>query len=123
VYAIDPNGNILPGWPFITGPGGSTAGNAPVQTSPVVADLLGNGQLDVVFADFAGNLYAVAPNGQQIWKTAAYPGQGLYGSPIVGPDIMGKSGPDHIPGRAGGGADRTALQGFARAPRAARHLL
>jgi hypothetical protein len=112
VFAIDPNGNILPGWPFITGPGGSTVGNAPVQTSPAVADLLGNGQLDVVFADFAGNLYAVAPNGQQIWKTAAYPGQGLYGSPVVGPDILGKGGPDVILGGVDGGSNSTVLQVF-----------
>lgn len=112
VYAIDPNGNILPGWPFITGPGGSTVGNAPVQTSPAVADLLGNGQLDVVFADFAGNLYAVAPNGQQIWKTAAYPGQGLYGSPIVGPDITGNGSPDIILGSPSGSSNNTVLQVF-----------
>src|SRR5579871_4128686 len=112
VYAVDPNGNILPGWPFVTGPGGSTTGSAPVQSSPAVADLLGNGQLDVVFDDFAGNLYAVAPNGQQIWKTAAFPGQGLYGSAIVGPDIAGNGHADVILGGVNGGSGQIVLQGF-----------
>jgi hypothetical protein len=112
VYALDPNGNILPGWPFVTGPGGSTTGPAPVQASPAVADLLGNGQLDVVFADFVGNLYAVAPNGQQIWKTAAFPGQGLYGAPIVGPDITGNGKPDVFLGAVDGRPNQVVLQGF-----------
>ena len=112
VYAVDPNGNLLPGWPFITGANGSTVGNAPVQTSPVAADLLGNGQLDVVFADFDGNLYAVAPNGQQIWKTEAFPGQGLYGSPIVGPDLTGDGHPDVFLGSPSGGSNGDVLQAF-----------
>src|SRR5207237_8811182 len=106
------NRNVLRGWPVLIGPGGSPGAPAPVQSSPAIADLLGNGQLDVIFADFVGNLYAIAPNGQQIWKTAAFPGQGLYGSPIVGPDITGKSGPDVILGSVDGGSNRTVLQVF-----------
>src|SRR5205807_7029441 len=110
VFAVDPSGHILPGWPFVTGPSGSTTGTAPVQTSPAVADLLDNGQLDVVFADFVGNLYAVAPNGQQIWKTAAFPGQGLYGSPVIGPDFTGNGNPDVILGGVNGGPNGFVLQ-------------
>src|SRR5207245_421152 len=83
-----------------------------IWSAPVLADLLGNGQLDVVFADFTGNLYAVAPSGQQIWKTAAFPGQGLYGSPIVGPDITGNGHADVFLGAVNGGTNQVVLQGF-----------
>jgi hypothetical protein len=109
VYAIDPNGNMLPGWPFVTA---ATNVEGRVQSSPTVADLFGNGQLEVVFADFAGNLYAVNSSGQQIWKTAAYPGIGIYSGPLVGPDSANDGSLDIFMGASAGGPNGVTLQEF-----------
>ena len=46
VYALDRNGNILPGWPYVTNPNNSI--QAGTFSSPVVADLTGSGHLDVI---------------------------------------------------------------------------
>ena len=65
IYALDPFGNILPGWPYST----TTPGNPvphEVLAAPAVADLLGNGQLDVVALDRAGYIHAIQPNGQPL---------------------------------------------------------
>jgi hypothetical protein len=109
VYAIDGNGHILPGWPFVTEPANL---DGRVLSSPAVGDLLGNGQRDIVFDDFSGNLFAVAPNGQQIWKTAAYPGIQLFASPIIGPDTSGSGHPDIFLGTSNGGPNGISLQEF-----------
>jgi hypothetical protein len=109
VYAVDAQGHIVPGWPFVTAP---TSQDGRVLSSPAVGDLLGNGQQDIVFDDFSGNLYAVAPNGQQIWKTAAYPGEQLFASPIIGPDTNGDGHPDIFLGTSNGAPAGVTLSEF-----------
>ena len=50
VYAVDGSGNILPGWPFQAG--------GYVESSPVLADMNGDGLLEVVFGTAAEQLQA-----------------------------------------------------------------
>ena len=64
IYALDPFGNLLPGWPYHTT---SNDGQAhEVLAAPAIADLLGNGQLDVVAVDRSGYVDAIQPNGQAL---------------------------------------------------------
>ena len=104
VIALDYQGHVLPGWPYRT-----TADNSQARetyASPAVADLLGNGQLDVIEEDRAGYVHAIAPNGQPLpgWSgglriapagvPAAYGGEN-YDSALVA-DVTGDGRPDVI---------------------------
>jgi hypothetical protein len=112
VYAVDPNGNILPGWPVATS-GSVDSGVAPVMAPPAVGDLLGNGQLDVVVAAYSGALLAIAPNGQIIWQVSAFTSSGgqQLSAPIIGPDITGDGHPDVFLGSDGAIQDQV-LEAF-----------
>jgi FG-GAP-like repeat len=106
IYAFDPFGNMLPGWPYHTTFNGDTQGHE-VLAAPAVADLLGNGQLDVVALDRAGYIHAIAPNGQALpgfvggKRVAPTVSQSLlsdnWGSPTIA-DINGDGKPDIIAG-------------------------
>lgn len=61
VYAYRCDGSFAPGWPVSV--------EAQVFDSPALADLDGNGQLDVVITDENANLYAFRGNGTQMFKT------------------------------------------------------
>jgi hypothetical protein len=61
VYAYHCDGSYVAGWPV------SVEGQ--VFDSPALADLEGNGRLDVVISDENANVYAFRGNGTQIWKT------------------------------------------------------
>jgi hypothetical protein len=63
VWALDGNGNVLPGWPYTTEPS-STDGR--VFTSPVVGDVFGTGQFDVVVEDASWKIHVIGPNGQSV---------------------------------------------------------
>ncbi len=104
IFAFDPFGNLLPGWPYAT-----TTPTDPVPhevlAAPAVADLLGNGQLEVIAIDRAGYLHVVQANGQDlpgfVGGKAIAPNlpQNLipddYASPIVA-DINGDGKPEII---------------------------
>jgi hypothetical protein len=60
VYAFECDGGDVPGWPV--------AVEAQVFDSPALADLDGDGWLDVVITDENANLYALRWNGTQIFK-------------------------------------------------------
>ncbi len=64
IYAFDPYGNLLPGWPNHTTTDDSVGHE--VVSSIVTADILGNGQLDVIGIDRSGYLHVIAPNGQDL---------------------------------------------------------
>jgi len=64
IYALDPFGNILPGWPYHTTSNDAQAHQ--VLAAPAIADLTGTGQLDVVAVDRSGVVHAVQPNGQPL---------------------------------------------------------
>ena len=103
IYAFDPYGNILPGWPYHT----TTDDTQPRQVlnAIAVADILGNGQLDVVAIDRSGFLHVVAPNGQALpgfvggraispeYSPAQLPDN--YASPIIA-DVLGTGRPQII---------------------------
>ena len=106
IYAFDPSGNMLPGWPYHTTFAGDTQGHE-VLAAPAVADLLGNGQLDVIALDRAGYIHVIQPNGKDLPGFAG--GKRLdpdlmqsqltdnYGSPIIA-DVTGNGVPDIIAG-------------------------
>jgi hypothetical protein len=60
VYAYRCDGSFAPGWPVSV--------EAQVFDSPALADLDGNGRLDVVITDENANLYAFRGDGSQIFK-------------------------------------------------------
>jgi hypothetical protein len=84
VYGLDHNGNDLPGWPYATAPG-TTEGRTP--SPPALADLDGNGSLEVIIGDYAGKIHAVQWNGVAAtarW-TANFSGSNspLFAAPVV----------------------------------------
>src|SRR5439155_19355024 len=91
VYALDPVGNDLPGWPFVTGP---SSVDARTFSSPAVGDVDGDGQLDVVIGDQQGTVHAINAKGQQIWQ-ASTGRQPLATSPVIA-DADGDGRPDVI---------------------------
>ncbi|HLN31421.1 MAG TPA: DUF4214 domain-containing protein [Gemmataceae bacterium] len=92
VYALDSQGNDLPGWPYTTT---SASIDGRTFSSPAIADLTGNGSLDVVIADGHGDVIAIQPNGQTLWNVQPFQAQNLYSSPIVA-DVTGSGKPDVI---------------------------
>lgn len=78
LYAFDPFGNMLPGWPYRTAPADSTARHE-VIAAPAVADLTGSGQLEVIALDAAGYLHVVQPNGRDL--------PGFEGGKNLAPDL------------------------------------
>ncbi len=84
IYALDPYGNVLPGWPYHTTSNDATAHQ--VLGSIAVADIQRTGQLDVVAIDRAGYVHVVGPNGQDL------PGWG--GGKAIAPASVQGSIPD-----------------------------
>ena len=90
VIGLDPNGNVLPGWPYVTG---ASSIDARTRSSPAIADLTGQGNLDVTVADASGNLTAINGSGQKIWAVQASTQMDILSSPIVA-DIDNDGKPD-----------------------------
>ncbi len=86
IYAFDPSGNMLPGWPYHTTTSTSPDQAHEVLGPPVVADLTGNGQLDVIAIDRAGYLHVVQPNGQDL--------PGFVGGKRIDPTVTQAQTPD-----------------------------
>jgi len=93
VYAYDINGNVLDGFPF-------TPGNNRVfsYSSPVLADLDGDGLREIIVGDHslsAGNgaVHVLKNDGTPYPGWPKYTGYWIYGPPAVG-DIDGDGSPD-----------------------------
>jgi hypothetical protein len=92
VYALDPNGNTL--WTYATSTNAAVDGR--VYSSPAVADLNGDGVLDVVVGDGSGRLHAInGANGTALWVTQAFLAHPLYSSAIIA-DINNSGTPDVV---------------------------
>ncbi len=86
VYGLDYNGNDLPGWPYsTTGGNGAVEGRTP--SPPALADLDGNGSLEVIIGDYAGKIHAVQWNGVTATARWTTPFSGsnspLFAAPVV----------------------------------------
>lgn len=69
VYAIEPDGSYLPGWPVkptSLSPSGVPLVAEGVGSSPVVADLNGDGKKEVITAAFLGDPTVYSANGQKV---------------------------------------------------------
>ncbi len=93
IIAFDANGNTLPGFPF-------TPGNDRVfsYSSPVLADLDGDGNREIIVGDHslsAGNgaVHILQNDGSLFPGWPKYVGNWIYGPPAVG-DIDGDGSPD-----------------------------
>jgi hypothetical protein len=64
LYAYNAQGQMLPGWPYHTTSNDAVAAQS--YPAPAVADLLGNGQLEVIAEDRTGVLHVVQANGQDL---------------------------------------------------------
>lgn len=101
VYAIRANGSVMPGWP-VTLP-------AEINSSPVLADIDGDGFLDVIVAcgstfDPTGNggLFVFRRNGTLIWSYTPFDSgfgrpAGIFSTPAVG-DLDGDGRPEIVVG-------------------------
>ena len=109
LYALDPSGNELPGWPYFTA-ATDTSVDHEVLAAPIAADLTGSGQLDVVAIDRAGYLHVVGPNGKDLpgfaggvridpQQSQMYTGDD-YASPIIA-DVNGSGRPEIIASAGG----------------------
>jgi FG-GAP-like repeat/Domain of unknown function (DUF4214) len=93
VFALDAQGNDVPGWPFQAG--GSDGRS---YASPAIGDMNGDGALDVVTATADNRILILNNNGtaqQQISAFPFAPGQELYASPILA-DINNDGNPDVV---------------------------
>jgi hypothetical protein len=90
IYAVDFQGHTVPGWPYATTSDFSQLRHT--IAPPAVADLLGDGNLEVVAEDSQGFVHVVGANGQplagwaggiQVIPPGGSPGGDTYASPIV----------------------------------------
>ena len=75
VYAIQPDGSIVDGWPITV--------NGPVQGTPAAGDMDRDGNVNIVVATGAGYLYRVRPDGSVAWSKQV-PGESFVASPTLG---------------------------------------
>jgi hypothetical protein len=93
IYAFNIDGSPVPGWPFFTGAGTTSE----VSSSPVVADLEGDGQEEIIVSceRSGGRVYALRRNGTVVpgWPrlVTAFTPDARLASPVVA-NLSGDSG-------------------------------
>jgi len=76
LYVFDYAGNNYPGWPIV-------ASTSYSEASPTVADLNGNGNLEIVFADESRLIHAFDVNGHEIDGFPVATGDAVRATPFV----------------------------------------
>jgi Subtilase family/FG-GAP-like repeat len=109
VYAWDARGHMLPGFPFRIGlhaPAEHGHLDAAIYASPALADLKGDGKLDIVFGAADQKIYAIDGRGRLLpgWPVLARDPSGgipakILSSPAIG-DIDGDGKPEIVEGTA-----------------------
>jgi subtilisin family serine protease len=105
--ALHADGTFVEGWP-VTLP-------APVVGSPLVADLTGAGESDVLVAATDGRLYAFAPNGAPLAGWPRTTGGAIEGGPTIG-DAGADGTPDVVAASDDGWAYSWVIPGAPRTP-------
>jgi len=82
LYVYGANGAPVPGWPASIGEAADTFGNHVIDSSPVVADLDGDGMPEIVVGAYDKNVYAYHANGVLAWKFAT--NDVVVGTPAIG---------------------------------------
>ncbi len=90
LYVYGADGGLLPGWPVSIGDAADTYGNHVFDSSPVVADLDGDGQLEIVVGAYDKHAYAYHANGTLAWTFAT--GDVVLATPAVGDIDPGRPG-------------------------------
>ncbi len=99
LYAISNQGEVLPGWPKSIGS---------IISSPVLADIDNNGDLEIFVCTEAGELYAFHHTGEGVYNTSGLLRQ-LHGSILGTPAIADINNDDYLEIVAPGGNDCDSL--------------
>lgn len=70
LYALDAAGQKLPGWPISLGEVKDSYGSQVINSSPRMADLDGDGALEIVVGSTDKHIYAVGADGRVRWRYA-----------------------------------------------------
>jgi|GEM_PF-2401696 len=68
LYVYEANGALRAGWPVSLGNAPDIYGSHVVDSAPVVADIDGDGQLEIVVGSYDHNLYVYNADGSLAWK-------------------------------------------------------
>jgi len=90
LYVYGADGSLLPGWPASIGDAADTYGNHVFDSSPVVADLDGDGQLEIVVGAYDKHAYAYHAGGTLAWTFAT--GDVVLATPAVGDIDLNRPG-------------------------------
>ena len=68
LYVYEANGALRAGWPVSLGDAPDIYGSHVIDSAPVVADIDGDGQREIVVGSYDHNVYVYRANGQLVWK-------------------------------------------------------
>ncbi len=68
LYVYEANGALRAGWPVSLGDAPDIYGSHVIDSAPVIADIDGDGQQEIIVGSYDHNLYVYRANGQLVWK-------------------------------------------------------
>jgi len=96
LYVYEANGALRAGWPVSLGDAPDIYGSHVIDSAPVVADLDGDGQLEIVVGSYDHNLYVYRANGELLWTYATH--DVIMSTPAVGDVAPGLPGLEVVVG-------------------------